>query len=186
MDATSYRWLAALSNFSFKLQYRAGKQNLDADGLSRRPHNGHLDDSQSQKEQDCISCFTQQHLADSSSTEVISLDVVDAICQGCLVKASPDSDPSHSTITLVESLALSADAIPDSYVVEDQHGLPVIPLLSYHDLKEKQRADPSIREVIFQIESGEKIPPTVRTELPELPFLLREWNRLELQNDILY
>lgn len=38
LDATSYRWLAALSTFSFRLQYRAGKQNVDADSLSRRPH----------------------------------------------------------------------------------------------------------------------------------------------------
>lgn len=111
-------------------------------------------------------------MAYTSSIEVISSDVVDAICQRCLVRTSPDSDPRHSNITLVESLALSADAIPDSYVTEDQHGLPVIPSLSHHDLKEKQRADPSIREVIFQLESGEKIPPTVRTELPKLPFLL--------------
>ncbi len=49
LDATSYRWLASLSNFSFKLQYRAGKQNLDADALSRRPHDDSWDDSQSQK-----------------------------------------------------------------------------------------------------------------------------------------
>lgn len=35
LDATSHRWLAALSTFSFKLHYRAGRQNLDADALSR-------------------------------------------------------------------------------------------------------------------------------------------------------
>lgn len=35
LDATSYRWLATLSTFSFKLVYRPGKQNADADGLSR-------------------------------------------------------------------------------------------------------------------------------------------------------
>jgi hypothetical protein len=38
LDATCYRWLSALSTFSFKLQFRAGKQNIDADALSRRPH----------------------------------------------------------------------------------------------------------------------------------------------------
>lgn len=123
----------------------------------------HLDDSQSQKEQDRMSCFTKQYLATPS-----------------------DSLSSHCSITLVESLAISTDAIPDSYVTEDQHGLPVIPSLSHLDLKEKQRADPSTREVITQMEFGEKIPPTVRKELPELPLLLRQWNRLELQNDILY
>ena len=50
LDATSYRWLAALSTYSFKLKYRAGKRNLDADGLSRRPHES-PEDFHSQKEQ---------------------------------------------------------------------------------------------------------------------------------------
>lgn len=44
LDATSYRRLAILSTFSFKLVYRPGKQNLDADGLSRRPHGELLDE----------------------------------------------------------------------------------------------------------------------------------------------
>lgn len=38
LDAAGHRWLASLSNFNFSLQYRAGKKNVDADGLSRRPH----------------------------------------------------------------------------------------------------------------------------------------------------
>ena len=181
LDATSYRWLAALSTFSFKLQYRAGKQNLDADGLSRRPHDPYLDEGQSEKERDRISRFTQQHLADSS-IEDVSSDVVNAICQSSLVRTVGDP---HA-LTLVESLAISADAIPDSYVEESLHGLPVIPSLSHLDLKEKQRADPSLREIIFLLETGEKVPPTAKKELPDLPLLLRELNRLELQNDILY
>ena len=37
LDATSHRWLASLSNFNFKLVYKSGKSNRDADGLSRRP-----------------------------------------------------------------------------------------------------------------------------------------------------
>ena len=35
LDATSYRWLAALSIFNVQLQCSAGKQNQNADGLSR-------------------------------------------------------------------------------------------------------------------------------------------------------
>ncbi|KAJ0003805.1 hypothetical protein NQD34_008903 [Periophthalmus magnuspinnatus] len=33
LDATGHRWLAALSTYTFKLLYRAGKQNIDADAL---------------------------------------------------------------------------------------------------------------------------------------------------------
>ena len=37
LDATSHRWLASLSSYNFKLTYRSGRSNGDADGLSRRP-----------------------------------------------------------------------------------------------------------------------------------------------------
>ena len=36
LDATGHRWLAELSNYTFTIQYRSGKKNADADGLSRQ------------------------------------------------------------------------------------------------------------------------------------------------------
>ena len=38
LDAAGHRWLAELSTYDFSLKYRPGKQNIDADALSRRPH----------------------------------------------------------------------------------------------------------------------------------------------------
>lgn len=182
LDATSYRWLAALSTFSFKLQYRAGRQNLDADGLSRRPHGELLNDHSSQKEQERINQFTQYHLADLGSPHSICDDVVKAICEGHLVHQTVDG-----SITLVESLALYPDAVPDSYGQEGEHGgVSTLPQLTEADLANEQRSDPVLKEVIAHMELGEKPPPTVRQELPELSFLLREWNRLELKNQVLY
>ena len=35
LDATGQRWLAALSNYNCTIKYRSGKNNADADGLSR-------------------------------------------------------------------------------------------------------------------------------------------------------
>lgn len=37
LDALSHRWLAALSAFNFNIVYRSGKENIDADILSRLP-----------------------------------------------------------------------------------------------------------------------------------------------------
>ena len=38
LDATGYRWLAALSVYDFDLKYCRGIDHSDADGLSRRSH----------------------------------------------------------------------------------------------------------------------------------------------------
>ena len=35
LDAASHCWVASLANYSFRLHYRAGKTNIDADALSR-------------------------------------------------------------------------------------------------------------------------------------------------------
>ncbi len=51
----------------------AGKQNQDADGLSRRPHGELINDPCSQEESMRIHDFTSHHLA--------TVDVVKATCQ---------------------------------------------------------------------------------------------------------
>ena len=35
LDAASHCWVASLANYNFRLHYRAGKANIDADALSR-------------------------------------------------------------------------------------------------------------------------------------------------------
>lgn len=60
LDATGYRWLAALSTYNFTLQYRSGKQNNDADGLSRRPNEKLPTDDVSLNELNSILNFTEQ------------------------------------------------------------------------------------------------------------------------------
>lgn len=189
LDATSYRWLAALSTFDFQLQYRAGKQNQDADGLSRRPHSGLADDHISEKEMERIRQFAQRHLSENEESCLIAESTVKAIYDKHLVHNTINDEHAEelSGTTLVLSLAQNQNAIPASYEAEEQFGgLPVIPHLTVAELVEKQKADTCIREVIHQIESGEKTPPSIRKELPEICLMLREWNRLELINGILY
>ena len=38
LDATSQRWIASLANNTFGLHYKCGKSNIEADALSRIPH----------------------------------------------------------------------------------------------------------------------------------------------------
>ena len=179
LDATSYRWLSALSTYSFKITYRAGRQNADADGLSRRPHGELSSDLMSQKEKERILRFTEQHL---ESPNVITIDqhTVQALNDRQLVCSAPDS-PDYA---LVHSLSMSADSIPDSFAADEQFAT-VVNQLNPLNIADKQRADPVLRHIIAQLETGESPPPCLREQLPDLPLLLRDLNRLELRNNIL-
>lgn len=57
LDATGHLWLAALSTFSFNIQYRAGKKIQDADGLSRRLHAPRETDNSTTAEGDRVEQF---------------------------------------------------------------------------------------------------------------------------------
>ena len=50
LDATGQRWVSELSSYDFSIQYRSGKENIDADALSRLP----------QEVPRCCICQTQQ------------------------------------------------------------------------------------------------------------------------------
>ena len=68
LDALGQRWVSALSDFNFTLEYRSGKSNIDADALSRLP--------KAIREQ-------QQHGTDSKS---VTSDIVSAICEAMVVQ----------------------------------------------------------------------------------------------------
>ena len=71
LDATGHRWLAELSNLNFSITYRSGKQNVDADFLSRLPQ---------------------------GEPEVLSTDVVKAVCNNIHVPevvSLEDSEPEY-------------------------------------------------------------------------------------------
>ena len=42
LDATGQRWVASLANYDFRIFYRSGKTNVEADALSRIPRDGHI------------------------------------------------------------------------------------------------------------------------------------------------
>ncbi len=157
--------------------------NIDADSLSRRPQEPFPENPMSQKECERIEQFIQHHLTKAEDSVSATDEVVQAICEKHLVRQSADFGPG---IALISSLSLCSDSVPDCYEQEgSSDGSSVLPHLS-KDLGDKQRADPVLREVMSHLELGEKPPPTVRKELPGLPYFLKEWNRLELKDGVLY
>lgn len=178
LDATSYRWLSSLSTFNFKIQYRAGAQNRDADGLSRRPNGQLTDDLESQKERERIKQFTLNHMEAEQGEQVMLPEVVRAICERHWINQP-------SPVACVESLCVTADVLPQAFMDECDHGLPSIPRLSEEDLKCKQREDPEINEIIGYLESNEK-PPSVKGKPLNMVLWLKEWNKFEMINGLLY
>uniref|UniRef100_A0A9J8CSN7 Gypsy retrotransposon integrase-like protein 1 n=1 Tax=Cyprinus carpio carpio TaxID=630221 RepID=A0A9J8CSN7_CYPCA len=187
LDATSYRWLSSLSTYNFKLQYRAGSQNCDADGLSRRPHGELLDDLASQKERERIKQFTLHHLDESEDEGSIILpEAIRAICDRHQIGEFPDECKlSSPSIALVESLALHADVLPEEFEQENGHGLPIIPYLSNEELRKQQRMDPDLKFIIDSLELNKK-PSTPGDQSLTTILWIREWNRLELRDGLLY
>ena len=160
------------------MQFGAGKQNIDADALSRRPHSELTSDYASQKEQERISKFAANHLSDVESSEMVLPEVVKAICERHDVySVAEESGSLGHCIALVESLALNADVLPLSFQDEHDHGLPLASTFLLAELSEKQNADPSIREIIIQIKTGESPAPTLRKELPEV--VLKSWSFIQ-------
>lgn len=126
-------------------------------------------------DQKLLNQFTEQ-LAPDPESPTLTLDVVDAICQSCLLCTEPAS-------SLIESLSIQADTVRKGYF--GNHGLPVIPAPFPSELWEKQRAESILQETIHQMETGEKVLPTAREELPQIPFLVREISKLVLIDGIL-
>lgn len=108
LDATSCQ---ACPTYNFKLQYRAGSQNQDADGLSRHPHGEPLDDLVSQKERERIKQFTLHHLDEATAeNSVIMPEAIKDICERHQIRKFPnDCELLNPFFALVESLTLHAD-----------------------------------------------------------------------------
>ncbi|KAL1273136.1 hypothetical protein QQF64_028998 [Cirrhinus molitorella] len=181
LDAASYRWLAALSTFTFNIKYRAGKHNMDADGLSRRPHEMQEDDGVSRDERQKIQRFTSHLLESASPLEDIAEEAVEAACQRHLIGKNLKQVPYPC---YVESLALQSSAVPTCFEEQDiECGISPLQKYSQADLKKLQREDPVISKVIELLKSGRSVPTNSRFNNPDLQLMLREWDRLQLKDE---
>lgn len=187
LDAAGHRWLAALSTFDFHIQYRAGKKNQDADGLSRRPHVPNETDNSAQDEDNCIDNFMSR--ISQNTNEAVSPEVVHAICQRhSLHPVSQSQSDSLSFSSLVECLAVSADVIPPEYSHTDLLlGSCTLPRMSQQDWALEQKKDSSISKVIALLKAGRKPSYRVRQrEDREVQLMLRLWDQLVLRDEVLY
>lgn len=146
LDAAGHRWLAALSSFDFSIEYRAGKRNQDADGLSRRPHTHNEYDHSSKEEDDRIQQFISRFVKERSEP-VFSKGAVKAVCQRHNVYDSSDS-------AIVECLAMSEEAIPPDFLTAAVFfGSNMLPGMTQQDWACEQQNDPVLNRVIDIVKS---------------------------------
>jgi hypothetical protein len=80
LDATGHRWVSELSAYNFTIKYRPGKNNADADGLSRLPQENSGCDTLNEMSHDTIRALCQCHTTASCiETVCMSTDVLDDI-----------------------------------------------------------------------------------------------------------
>lgn len=71
LDATCHRWLASLAMYNFSISYRAGRQNIDADALSRRPFQ--TDNERSEVKSEAVAAVCQGMLCQVNLVETLCL-----------------------------------------------------------------------------------------------------------------
>lgn len=183
LDAVGYRWLASLSTFDFNIKYRAGSQNQDADALSRIPR-APWDDPSSVEESERIREFASHHLASSPEFKNLPCSVIAAACTRHLLDGGGDDLP-H--MTLVESLAMSIDAVPDVFGDEpDFERCVLIPTYTNDELIKHQRDDPTIGCVIQALEAGCLVSGDPATHSQDLKLMIKEWKRYVLRDGLLF
>lgn len=191
LDATSHRWLAALSVYDFDIHYKSGQLNADADGLSRRPQEDPQDDEESVELDRRISSLMDRVSPSHEEFNVIDGEAIHSLCMRHGVKVlviSDENTEQDCEIPAIETLLCNDSAVPDNLDEPPQWpGQPTLPGMSAGDWQQLQWEDESLARVI-QILTYELDSDTVDKclEHPEVVSLLRERSKLVLVDRILY
>ena len=201
LDATSHRWLAALSVYDFDLKYKRGPTHVDADGLSRRPQAPPEEDEE-YKESLGKMKFLLDRAQRFENQITISQPAINAIMTAKGVKSSvvslnhgltephrlPDppltSQDQQDVIPAAEAVIKDPLAIPDDILNPDPSGRSSTQqAVSEQEWRRLQRADPNIAVVMDCLEQGRTIGKAANSELKVYS---RETKRLTLKSGVLY
>ena len=170
LDATGHRWLAALSAYDFDITYRAAQHNADADGLSRRPHEGHIEDPMRERQQRHIASLLLNTRPQRQVDIVDASAVVNAVLDGQAIPAA------------------GGLPIMDSAVLDQQPELEVsrMPSLTVAEQRDAQLSDPNIARVRELLESAPMSQRELKTESREVAAMMRVASTLYFCRGILY
>ena len=201
LDATGYRWLAALSVYDFELKYKRGATHLDADGSSRRPQESPVEDPEYEKTmQDINWLLTRSSPLDQTT---VKIETVDAIvqCHGIHVKKanatgktsriqkktaamSQTEDPFMTDTCFIEALTVNELSVPEDLEQPVCSLSQITSPISIEDWIKFQDDDEDIREIKSILSNSVPVPGSIHS--PDMKVYLRERNKLKVIKGVLY
>ena len=159
LKAIEQKWVGDLSHFDFEILYRPGKENGNADALSRRPH---PEDSDSEGDLD----------RDMDANEVANVFGVTII-------------PEDLRCKLLKAANFNVEA-QISAISTEPPSKTLMPSYTEEELAEMQAKDDVVGRVLHYVTLGKK-PSTkeVRKESQDVKIALRQWDRLSIQRGVL-
>ena len=162
LKAVEQRWVSELANFNFSIKYRAGKQNTNADALSRINW---------KKLEECDVDQVEVTLASSLNTTVIPESVREQLLQSAVFLAENPS-------AVVEQLTVHPP---------QQYSTSPVPSWDTEQLAKLQSVDATIKRLIYYRAIGRKPSPREKkTETRLTKQLLNQWDRIEEKKGVLY
>lgn len=157
LNATGHRWLSALATYDFKVQYRPGRHNIDADLLSRQLPSTEV----------------------SPDWDEISSPGVKAICQITTPYLQTESN------RLIDQLGANSKSVPSIYACPTQLEISDLEQLSHHELRRAQEQDSIIGAVKKAVETGQ-LQSMAKNQDPSIVLLQRQSPKLIVKNHFLF